>query len=122
MIQFLVFEFLEPLYNTFKDNPFDAKELETEITKLMQDVDNKKDIYYYVLTREEKHLNIRAFSYKQKREAYDKQKGIYAVCQKPFKIEYMEADHIIPWEKGGQTIASNCQMLCQKDNSMKDSK
>jgi hypothetical protein len=45
---------------------------------LDEDVENKKGIYYYVLTRKEKFLNIRAFSdnERQKREAYERQKGI----------------------------------------------
>ncbi len=31
----------------------------------------------------------------------------------------MQADHITPWSKGGKTIASNCQMLCNDDNRKK---
>jgi len=112
------------LYNEFKDHKLDAKKLEEEVSKLMQDEDvsNKKGIYEYVLTRKERHLNIRAFSDKQKRESYEKQKGICAVCQKTFRIEEMEADHITPWHLGGQTVAENCQMLCKEDNRRKSGK
>jgi hypothetical protein len=43
------------LYNNYKDQKFDAKKLEEEITTLMQDEDvtKKKGIYEYVLTRNE---------------------------------------------------------------------
>src|SRR3990167_8728380 len=52
------------LYNQFKDNEFDSKKLEKEITDLMQDEDvtKKSGIYEYVLTRNEKYLNIRTFT------------------------------------------------------------
>lgn len=112
------------LYNQFKDKEFDSKKLEKEITKLMQDEDvtKKSGIYEYVLTRNEKFLNIRAFTDKQKREAYEKQKGKCVKCKKYFEIEEMEADHIKPWHEGGKTIAKNCQMLCKDDNRTKSGK
>jgi hypothetical protein len=112
------------LYNEFKDKKFDARKLEKEITKLMEDEDvtNKKGIYSYVLTRKEKFLNIRAFTEKQKREAYERQKGVCPVCKEKFKIEAMEADHKKPWHKGGKTISENCQMLCKDDNLKKSGK
>ena len=109
------------LYNNFKDVIYDVEEIENEIKSLMldDDVTDKKGIYYYVLTREEKSLNIRAFTEGQKREAYEKQKGICAKCYNHFDITQMEADHKIPWSKGGKTNADNCQMLCQKCNREK---
>ncbi|HNW97295.1 MAG TPA: DUF262 domain-containing protein [Bacteroidales bacterium] len=112
------------LYNEFKEQKFDSKKLEIEIAKLMEDEDvgNKKGIYTYVLTRKEKFLNIRAFSPNQKREAYERQKGICPVCKEHFEIEQMEGDHITPWHEGGKTEAKNCQMLCKEDNRRKSGK
>jgi REP element-mobilizing transposase RayT len=109
------------MYNQHKDESFDSAKLETEITELMkdEDVDSKKGIYSYVLTRKEKHLNIRAFSDKQNRESYERQAGVCVKCQKTFEIEEMEADHITPWRKGGKTNSENCQMLCRNDNRVK---
>jgi len=109
------------LYNQFKDEKFNEKELESEVAKLMQDEDvtKKSGIYPYVLTRHEKYLSIRAFTDKMKREAYERQKGICTKCKKHFEIEEMEADHINPWYEGGRTIAENCQMLCKEDNRTK---
>jgi len=112
------------IYNKFKNKEFDAKKLEKEITKLMQDEDvtKKSGIYEYVLTRNEKFLNIRAFADKMKREAYERQKGICKKCNKHFEIEEMEADHIKPWHEGGKTTAANCQMLCKQCNRIKSGK
>jgi hypothetical protein len=112
------------LYNKFKDQKFDSKKLEEEISKLMQDEDvtKKSGIYEYILTKNEKFLNIRAFTDKQKRESYEKQKGICIKCEKEFKIEEMEADHITPWSQGGKTNSENCQMLCKNDNRIKSGK
>lgn len=38
---------------------------------------------------------------------------------KTYKFEEMEADHIIPWSKGGKTEENNCQMLCKHHNRTK---
>jgi hypothetical protein len=114
------------LYNEFKDKEFDSTTLEKEIIKLMQDEDvtKKSGVYEYVLTRNEKFLNIRAFTDNQKREAYERQQGICAndKCKKHFKIEEMEADHINPWCGGGKTVFENCQMLCKECNRLKSGK
>ena len=111
------------LYNLFKDTTLKPKKLEAEVVKLMQDEDvtRKYGIYSYVLTRDERHLSIRAFSDNQKREAYERQKGICPTpaCGKKFEIDEMEADHITPWHEGGKTVSENCQMLCKKDNRIK---
>jgi hypothetical protein len=112
------------LYNEFKNDKWDAKALEEEITHLMldEDVSNKKGIYYFVLNRKERHLSIRAFSEKQKREAFERQKGICVKCGEKFELNEMEADHIKPWHEGGKTAADNCQMLCKHDNRIKSGK
>jgi hypothetical protein len=112
------------LYNEFKNEKFDLKKLEKEVLRLMQDEDvtKKSGIYEYVLTRNEKYLNIRAFNDKMKREAYERQKGVCRHCKKHFEIDEMEADHIKPWSKGGKTDSKNCQMLCMDCNRTKSGK
>lgn len=109
------------LYNEFKDEELDPVALEAEVATLMMDdeVGSKKGIYTYVLTREEKHLNLRAFTHNQKREAYERQKGICVRCGDTFSFEEMEGDHIRPWREGGKTIPDNCQMLCRDCNRRK---
>lgn len=109
------------LYNSFKDAELDPTVLETQVKALMidDDVTNKKGIYLYVLTGDEKHLNIRAFTDNQKREAYERQNGICPHCHENFEIKGMEGDHITPWSAGGKTNAENCQMLCKECNRRK---
>jgi len=114
------------LYNQFKDVKIDADNLETEIIALMldEDISKKSGIYPYILTRQEKHLNIRSFKDKTKREVYERQKGICPLCKnkKKWDITDMEADHIKPWHDGGKTILENCQMLCKQCNRTKSGK
>lgn len=112
------------LYNNFKDKKFNSNDLEKEIKKLIDDDDvtNKKGIYEYLIDGEEKHLNIRSFTDKEKLKVYEKQDGICKKCGKKFKIEEMEGDHITPWHLGGKTIIENCQMLCKECNRRKSGK
>ena len=111
-------------YNKHKDDKFNAATLEKRIVELIEDddVDNKKGIYQYLLTSDEKTLNLRLFDQKMKIAAYEKQKGICPVCGKHYEIGQMEADHLIPWSKGGKTVPDNCKMLCVKDNRAKSGK
>ena len=112
------------LYNRYKDRIFDTERLEQDIARLMMDDDvtNKSGIYTYVLTGEERHLSIRAFTPAMKQAAYERQQGICPRCGQHFELNEMEADHITPWHAGGRTVASNCQMLCQECNRRKSGK
>lgn len=112
------------LYKHHASKNLDPTTLEARVAALMadEDVTNKKGIYIYVLDGDEKHLNIRAFKDKEKREAYQRQGGVCAKCEEPFPIDKMQADHIVPWSKGGKTVAENCQMLCQPCNATKSNK
>ena len=80
---------------------------------------SSKGIYPYVLTRQERFLNLRTFDQRTRRAAYESQQGRCPLCGMTYKYEEMEADHIIPWSKGGHTTADNCQMLCKDCNRMK---
>lgn len=114
------------LYNLYKDDMLDANELEAQIAELMEDdeVTKKSGIYFYLLTKKEKYLSIRAFTPKQKRQVYEKQNGKCPHCDqsKTYEIEDMEADHIKPWSLGGKTDIQNCQMLCKDHNREKSNK
>ena len=109
------------LYNEHKDENLDAATLEEAISELMTDeeVNNKKGIYEYLLTGEEKFLNLRAFPDSMKRAAYENQSGICPRCGQYYDIEQMEGDHITPWCEGGKTEPNNCQMLCKRCNREK---
>ena len=109
------------LYNEYKDQSYNSDKLEERVVSLMtdDDVTSKKGIYSYLITGQEKYLNIRAFTDNQKREAYEKQNGICQNCKKHFEIEEMEGDHITPWHDGGKTSTENLQMLCRECNRRK---
>jgi hypothetical protein len=112
------------LYNKYKDVAYDAKDIEEKTLKLIDDdeVQSLKGIYEFILTSEEKHLNLRQFDDKTKRKVFEKQKGKCIWCKKTFEFEEMEADHMTPWHEGGKTTMENCQMLCKDDNRKKSGK
>jgi len=109
------------LYNEFQNTNINPSKIEQEIEQLIldDDVTNKKGIYSYVLTRDEKYLNIRAFSDAMKQKVYELQKGKCVECKEEFPLSGMEADHITPWHAGGKTNEDNCQLLCKEDNRKK---
>lgn len=114
------------LYNRYKDVNLDPKALENRVQELMldEDVSRKAGIYPYLLSGEQRHLSIRSFSDKVKREVYTKQNGLCASHECPkkghkFKLDEMEGDHIDPWHEGGKTNPENCQMLCKPCNRRK---
>ena len=109
------------LYDTFGDTKLDTDKIEKETARLVldDDVTHQTGIYPYILTREEKHLNIRAFTDSMRQKVYEKQAGACFKCGDDFSIEEMEADHITPWSEGGQTNEENCQMLCKRCNREK---
>lgn len=109
------------LYNKYNKEVYDTNVIEVEIAKLIadDDVEKKKGIYPFILTRDEKYLSIRAFSDAIKQKIYEKQEGVCVICEAHFDISDMEGDHITPWHEGGKTIEENCQMLCKDDNRRK---
>ena len=112
------------LFNKYKDQVYNSDKLEQEIKRLMMDDDvtKKSGIYSYLITGEEKFLNIRTFTDSQKREAYERQDGICPICKGRFEINEMEGDHITPWHEGGKTDIDNLQMLCKDCNRRKSGK
>jgi len=112
------------LFNKHGKKKYDAKKLEEKIKNYMMDDDvtKKSGIYPFLITGDEKHLSIRAFTDSQKRAAYEKQKGKCPKCKGEFKLEEMEGDHITPWIEGGKTLPNNLQMLCKDCNRKKGKK
>ena len=112
------------LHNAHRDVVLDADAIEKETAQLVfdDDVSRKAGIYSYILTRDERHLNIRAFTDGVKQQVYEKQAGICANCREHFEMNAMEADHIRPWSDGGKTNEENCQMLCKNCNREKSAR
>ncbi len=123
------------LHRTFAGNSYNSTALGVELKALLsnEDITDYSGVYEYLLELPdpktglrpkqcEKVLSIRAFSPSMRQFAFNKQGGLCVSCQNIFDIEGMEADHIIPWSKGGPTAAENCQMLCKKCNNTKSNK
>ena len=53
------------------------------------------------------------FNDREKREAYERQKGICPVCRQYFGIEEMEANHIMPWSKGGKLLPKTAKCFAR---------
>ena len=101
-------------FNEYGQNPYNSAAMEATIQKLLtdEDVTNPKGIYHYLLDGDEKWLNIRSFSERDKQRKYAEQGGICAMCKKHFEYSEMDGDHILPWSLGGKTEYGNLQMLC----------
>ena len=108
-------------YDLFKDSSLDTALLAGRISALIADGDVQKKIGIipYVLTGDERQLDLRVFDDKTKLAAYERQRHCCAICGKEFDISQMEGDHITPWRDGGRTTESNCQMLCRECNRRK---
>lgn len=114
------------LYDHFHEQVLDKSALDCEVARLIIDseVQTKKGICPYVLTRDEHCLGLRAFPDDIRLAVYERQ---HHRCANPdcpsggaeFELEQMEADHITPWRDGGKTVEENCQMLCRDCNRRK---
>ena len=113
-----------PLYDAYGDDAVDPHAIEQETQRLIADDDVQRlsGIYPYILTRDEKHLNLRLFDNKTKQRVYERQDGDCNICHDSFDIKEMQADHITPWSDGGSTTEDNCQMLCRDCNRRKSNK
>ena len=113
------------LYNRYHTNMYDATIIEKQVNELMsnEEVTDKKGVYEYILSGEDENiackLSKRTFSNTDKRTAYERQKGICPITGEYLPIEDMQADHIIPWWKGGTTTLDNLQMISKTANTRK---
>ena len=108
-------------YDKYHGITLDTADLASRISKLILDSDVQKQmgIIPYVLTGDERHLDLRSFPEDIKLAVWEKQHHICPSCQKEFDYEFMEGDHITPWREGGRTVIENCQMLCRECNRRK---
>ena len=116
------------LYNKYNENIYDAAKIEVRVNELMsnEEITDKKGVYEYILSGEDENvackLSKRTFTNSDKRTAYERQKGICPITGEYFPYEEMQADHIIPWWKGGTTTLDNLQMISKLANARKSGK
>lgn len=126
-------------YEKYHKNPYDPSKVDAQVKKLYADpyVKSRKGVFEYILggSTETKLLDVRVFDAAISRSTYEKQTSVSkqegksncSLCAlgkgenktKIWIFTDMEADHVAAWSKGGKTIDSNCQMLCQTHNRAK---
>lgn len=111
-------------YDEYHEKSLDIKDMEQRIVDCLSDdeIQKPQGIIPYVLTGEERYLDLRAFPEKIKLAVWEQQGHKCNLCGKEFDIEFMEADHITPWCDGGRTVLENCQVLCRECNRRKGGK
>ena len=111
-------------YDLYHDKTLDTVEIAKQISTLMCDseIQRQLGIIPYVLTGNERHLDLRAFPEDIKLAVWENQSHICPLCGKEFDFELMEGAHIKPWREGDRTIIENCQMLCRDCNRKKGAK
>ncbi len=113
------------MYRRYRGNSYDASAVERRVNELManEEVTDKRGVYEYILSGEDVNiacrLSKRTFSTTDKRTAYERQKGICPVTGVYVPYEEMQADHIVPWWKGGTTTLDNLQMISKTANARK---
>lgn len=106
------------LYNKHKDDKLNPIDIEEEIKRILIDCDNdygvtnKAGVYEYILTQNEKYLQIRDFRPQERQQAYERQNHCCGECGKHFELSDLHAHHIKRWVDGGHTTADNCALLC----------
>jgi hypothetical protein len=111
-------------YDKYSNETLNTAEIGKRISALMRDSEIQKQIGIipYVLTGDERHLDLRAFPEDIKLAVWENQNHICPLCGRVFDYEFMEGDHITPWREGGRTVIENCQMLCRECNRRKGAK
>lgn len=111
-------------YDKYSNETLNTAEIGKRISALMRDSEIQKQIGIipYVLTGDERHLDLRAFPEDIKLAVWENQNHICPLCGREFDYEFMEGDHITPWREGGRTVIENCQMLCRECNRRKGAK
>ena len=127
------------LYEKYHAKSYDPKKMSGDVKKLAADdyVKSRKGIFEFLLggSADTKLLDVRVFEPAVKRAAYDKQtqaaqrkgESNCPLCalthaankNRIYKFDEMDADHVSAWSKGGESSATNCQMLCITHNRAK---
>jgi hypothetical protein len=127
------------LYEQYHNKAYDPAKVSVEVRKLYADpyIKNRKGIFEYILggSADTKLLEVRVFDEATKNTVYEAQTseaktkgksncphcaiGHDANKSKIWKLDEMDADHVMAWSKRGATAIKNCQMLCKTHNRAK---
>jgi hypothetical protein len=127
------------LYEEYHSTSYDPAEVSAEVTRLLGDpyVKSRRGVFEYILGGQKDHrlLDVRVFDDATKRSVYEKQtsdarakgKSNCPLCSlgnnankgRIYRLDEVDADHVSAWSKGGDSSATNCQMLCITHNRAK---
>ena len=127
------------LYQEYHGRAYSPSDVAAKVHALYGDpyVQNRKGIFEFVLggSSDTKLLNVRVFDEATKKVVYAAQTkaarekgasncsycaiGHDANSAKIWELKDMDADHVSAWSKGGDTVATNCEMLCKPHNRAK---
>ena len=94
-----------------------------KLYKLEKKYANLTEIRNKLAAQIRKALNLeRTFTQYQRTQLLIQAGGRCQLCGDAVTIDTFEADHIIPWSKGGKTILENGQCLCRRCNRAKGAK
>jgi hypothetical protein len=127
------------LYEAYHSQSYDPAQVSIQLKRLYGDpyVKNRRGIFEYILggATDSKLLDVRVFDKAIAQSVYAKQTktaqtdgisncplcavGHHANQSKIWAFAEMDADHVSAWSKGGDSSATNCQMLCVTHNRAK---
>lgn len=127
------------LYKEYYKTSYNPSVISQRVKELYADpfVKNRKGVFEFILggEKETNLLDVRFFDDATKKKVYKKQtddakKKVVSNCplcamghsanqRKIWAIKEMDADHVSPWSKGGDTSIENCEMLCKTHNKAK---
>lgn len=111
------------LYRKYHDTfVIDRERIDKIILDLKMDdeVNERQNGFYpYVISGNPNCLFQRQFSKAMKEKKFIEQGGVCAICGCKITLKDCEADHVIPWSKGGKTTYDNLQVTCKDCNGGK---
>ena len=88
-----------------------------------QNIEKRHDVYKKRFIRDTQGLmpkdSKRTFTTEERIVIWHRANGTCKICGSKIKFDQMEADHITPHSKGGQTTIDNGQALCKQCNASK---
>lgn len=82
-------------------------------------VTKPKGVIMYLVTNDDKYLNTRNFSAKDRRAKWLEQNKCCNICGERKDFDQTTGDHDHPWSKGGRTQYDNLVILCKTCNTLK---